>query len=349
MVLFNGKEYCSFKEVAIMLNISVSCLRNYRQLYDSDEDVINACNIFNLNYTDKNGKFFNDARSLCNNYEISYSIFKSMYDKNKSIEDVLSYCIGIRDLFIYTECTTLTKVKIKFNLSDTQLIALKQTISDEKCFRPEMLEIVKCITSNKRISCKSITFDGKTYNSITDLCKAYNINYSTFYKRRKFGYSIKECLRQKRDVGTVVCNNVDYATIKSFSKAVGISESAVRKRLNQGYSPEDIMLAGKKPMSKKCRFVFRNKPYSSYKQLAKVYGIPYSTLRRRLQKGMSLEDAISKRNHKGTQNTFEYEGKSYYSYHEFCSINNLSYKRFMYLLRCGSTVEDAISHCRDKK
>ena len=39
--------------------------------------------------------------------------------------------------------------------------------------------------------------DGKTYNTLRELCKAYNINYSTVRSRLRYGLSLKEALTLK--------------------------------------------------------------------------------------------------------------------------------------------------------
>lgn len=39
--------------------------------------------------------------------------------------------------------------------------------------------------------------DGKTYNTLRELCKAYNINYSTVRSRLRSGLSLKEALTLK--------------------------------------------------------------------------------------------------------------------------------------------------------
>lgn len=39
--------------------------------------------------------------------------------------------------------------------------------------------------------------DGKTYNTLRELCKAYNINYSTVRSRLRSGLNLKEALTLK--------------------------------------------------------------------------------------------------------------------------------------------------------
>lgn len=106
--------------------------------------------------------------------------------------------------------------------------------------------------------------DGKTYNTLRELCKAYNINYSTVRSRLRSGLNLKEALtlKTKSDGKEIKSSGnkrltvdekiklrlqvVDHKgnrfnSLKEMLKHYKITEQAYRKRYKDDWTLEEIL------------------------------------------------------------------------------------------------------------
>ena len=106
--------------------------------------------------------------------------------------------------------------------------------------------------------------DEKTYNTLQELCKAYNINYSTVRSRLRYGLSLKEALtlKTKADSRQIKSSGnkrltadekiklrlqvVDHKgnrfnSLKEMLKHYKITEQAYRKRYKDDWTLEEIL------------------------------------------------------------------------------------------------------------
>lgn len=88
---------------------------------------------------------------------------------------------------------------------------------------------------------------GKRYDSIKDMCNAYNIKVVTFNTRIKNGWSLSDALT--KEVGERGCNRKKckdhlgntYSSISRMCLAYGIDTALYRTRLRQGWQLEDVL------------------------------------------------------------------------------------------------------------
>lgn len=106
--------------------------------------------------------------------------------------------------------------------------------------------------------------DGKTYNTLQELCKAYDINYSTVRSRLRSGLNLRDAitLKTKSDSKEIKSSRnrrltvdekvklrlqvVDHKgnkfnSLKEMLKHYKITEQAYRKRYKDGWTLEEIL------------------------------------------------------------------------------------------------------------
>lgn len=105
---------------------------------------------------------------------------------------------------------------------------------------------MKCVRPRKNW----IGPDGKTYNTLRELCKAYNINYSTVRSRLRYGLSLKEALTLKTKsvdekiklrLQVVDHKGNRFNSLKEMLKHYKITEQAYRKRYKDDWTLEEIL------------------------------------------------------------------------------------------------------------
>lgn len=141
----------------------------------------------------------------------------------------------------------------------------------------------ECLFGKKSLSIKSfgIKFEGIRYSSYSELCKKYNVNYTTFMARRKKGWDIEECVFGKRD-----------RKIKDTSASEKIEK--------------------KKPLN------YQEKVYSSYQEWCEENDVDYELFKKRMNMGWYIDDCIYGRSSDDERAGVEYQGIVYSSFNNLC-------------------------------
>ena len=95
----------------------------------------------------------------------------------------------------------------------------------------------------------------------------------------------------------VVYRGKEYQTMTEALRMLGIkmSTTTIKKRMKKHHmSFEEVIDADNRKFSTGNKYVYKGKEYYSLVELCKVLGIPESTMRKRLAKKMSIEEAIEK-------------------------------------------------------
>ena len=86
-----------------------------------------------------------------------------------------------------------------------------------------------------------------------------------------------------------------YRSRRQAAQALGISESALARRMAKGESPEEAhanLLASKSRSSEGKSIVYGGKSFPNLAALAEAHGLNYPALRWYLLKGTSLDEAV---------------------------------------------------------
>lgn len=141
--------------------------------------------------------------------------------------------------------------------------------------------------------------------------------------------------------------NVDgYDSLKAACEGLGISYSTARVRLKRGWTPRQALGLDPRPPKApggKKREAFGKK--QNLTEWAEETGIPVTTLRSRIHKGATLEEAIKRGNDHSKLSTprYEYKGEML-TINQLCQLSGLNYNLLQYRLKIMHlTAEEAIT------
>jgi len=151
-----------------------------------------------------------------------------------------------------------------------------------------------------------VDFKGKRYRTIKDMCDDYGINPSTYALRRERGMTVKEALttplysneRSKYQNGRhKVTDHLgkEYSSVDKMCKAHGTTLHYYKKAMAEGKSVEEAL---EKPVRKNVGHIVYDhlgNMYYSKKEMCEAYGISFDAFSARRRKGMSLEEALTKK------------------------------------------------------
>ena len=150
----------------------------------------------------------------------------------------------------------------------------------------------KKITTPVRDHCGNIFF------SVIEMCDYYNVSPTSFYKKRKAGKSLEECLSdtRKTKVNYMVKDHLGnkFMSIKEMAEHYGIEYGTLAYRLRKGYSMEEALTKESKyfQTQKKC-CDHNGVEYDSVLDMLKAYGIKKHNFYQRLKRGWTLERALT--------------------------------------------------------
>ena len=138
---------------------------------------------------------------------------------------------------------------------------------------------------NKKTKC--MDHKGIAYDSITEMCDAYDVSPTLYLKRIERGWTIQESLEGKQPYFSR--GGVDYYSQKEVCEAFRIHPNSFRLKLKKGYSIDDIV----DRVSYRVEDHLGNR-YANEAAMCAEYGVKVSTYRARIRKGLSKEEALTK-------------------------------------------------------
>lgn len=144
---------------------------------------------------------------------------------------------------------------------------------------------------------KSIKIKGSTYEYFSDACKEYDINYETASSRVSRGWTYEQALSITSPPNdySIVVNGFKYNTVKEACRCLELPEKTVRYRLKSKWTIEqafEISLPPKIIYSGN-EIVIEGVKYPSLSSAVKAYVFSYDTIKQRIQRGWSVEQAFN--------------------------------------------------------
>lgn len=123
---------------------------------------------------------------------------------------------------------------------------------------------------------KSVTYHGREYSSVLELCRDLGISLTAYYSRKRKGLPLTE---RARPYGQwlrkpVIAGGVEYDSIEDFCAARGISRAAYYQALKDGRPLESI-----KPLNK-IGVDYDGVHYDSLAQAARAQGVSVNKLKK---------------------------------------------------------------------
>ena len=140
---------------------------------------------------------------------------------------------------------------------------------------------------------------GKEFNSEKEMCKHWKVNYTTFIDRKSKGYSLESSLTGK-GVGARKKSCVDHLGNKFSSESEmcrywNIPLERYITYRNRGYSIENVLTGKGIEARKKSCVDHLGNTFESISAMCRAYGIERKTYMKRIERGMSIKEALTKR------------------------------------------------------
>ena len=154
--------------------------------------------------------------------------------------------------------------------------------------------------------CKRLIKDhlGNKYDSCEEMCAAYGINNTDYYRRIRAGWSIEKALTTPDDefiqMGKKQCvdhlGNI-WPSQTAMCKHYGVTKMQIRSRIELGWTLEEILThPEKKSTNKECTDHLGNK-FKSQKDMYAYWGVSESIYKRRIRvMGLSQKEALETKN-----------------------------------------------------
>ena len=200
--------------------------------------------------------------------------------------------------------------------------------------------------------------DGKTYENLSMLAKAYKLPYTTVMSRARSKYSDREIVygrprKKRKNTGDVARHPIviagkSYPSKTAAARHFGIQTSTFNYRLSAGFSPEQAaglvqktQRAGEK-RGPKGTVIVKGQVFPSMSKAASHFGVSESRTHYRMRKGATPEQALGLERY-STAFSIEFRGKMYESQKALAEAHGLDGdlvgKRMRIL---GWTLEEAL-------
>ena len=189
---------------------------------------------------------------------------------------------------------------------------------------------------------------GNKYNSVEEMLKSYGVNKSTYYYKRKCGYSLSDILNKSTKVIFDHKGN-EFTNTTEMCNYYGMSRRLYYKRLKEGKTMAEIFNNSKIIVDK-----YENR-FRSLNSFCKFYKINWSQCKRYINEGVSIDDIVEfcerrKQDRKiGKRTEFfnrgkeiEFEGNTYKSVTDLCDKYNVKYNTYYIRKKRGFTLEECI-------
>lgn len=249
----NGNEFKTIEELADFYGVNVRALKSRLKRGMSLQEAIDKSGFI----IDAYGRKFKTVKQFCNYYRIT----KQTYDEN--------IAKGI------TSVQLSVLIKSIRGRQEYEAFDKKQEMND--AYFKKLMEEKK----NKRRCYKEFDFEGKHFNSMSDLCAEYHIKYNTFMKRQRKGWSLNDCVYGKpkkvKESKPSKVKGFDYNG-KHFKNNVELCEYykidyfAFTRRRKRGLSIEECM------KEDEAKYFVYGKKFNSLKQIANYFNVNINTL-----------------------------------------------------------------------
>lgn len=271
-----------------------------RKEYALPEKEICSCCGAPMLVADHTGKRFFDTSAMCAHWGITSRKLNSVLDSGFSLEDALTKkCKSINSgaVIAADKPDSLSKICRDSDVSYTSVRILLS--------RGLVLE--DAIAQATVIRESSTDPTGKRFKSIKQMCKFWGVSYDWYSRRLKLSGSKEYALSKEDslDYGRVTDGIGNwFSDIHQMSKFHGIQYNTLLNRIKRGLPISEVLYPGKlseirhKPVpivsqsSSHAVFDHIGFEYPSQKAMCEFYSVSTSAFRRRIKRGLSLEQAL---------------------------------------------------------
>lgn len=248
--------------------------------------------------TDHTGKTFKSQAEMAVYYGIEPSLYAKRISRGMSMEEALSTPLRIKREKFYINGNKFYSKKELCNYYNISIDKFNKYVN--LGFTAEEI-VLKHVDSDKRIGLR-YDHKGNRFLNFQDMLEHYNITAATYYQRiGKLGWTLQETLETPIGGSTKITKECldhlgnKFSSIKEMLQAHNQKKTAFVSRHKRGWTLADsIMLPTEDdpipPIDHKGK-IYRNSVV-----MAKAYPVgTYAELRERIEAGMSLEKALTKK------------------------------------------------------
>lgn len=192
--------------------------------------------------------------------------------------------------------------------------------------------------------------DGTEYNSISEMCRHYNVRYSVYNSRISRGYTQAQALGIERDftINHPVTgpDGVTYKSISEAARAFNKSPTLVYKRLVHGWNIEEALATD--PYAKEKYESPDGKKFKRKEDMYRSLGLTRAAYSSRIRHGWNRAEALSVPNlHDNCRHrkrkAITFKGQTYWSITEICKKYGINIDTYYKRINNGWSIEDALT------
>lgn len=337
-----GNEFETLKDMCLYYGISKDTYRYRLKIgMDKEEALTKPLNYSVSKVSDHLGNIFNSKREMCRYWNITYDVFKYRIKKGCSIEEALSldYNGGNVNSTVYDHLGNT------FNSINDMLKNYGITLGAYTHRKKQNWSLEKILTTQVTHRCNKYTDHlGNVYTNYHEMCKKYNVAPQSYTKLLKKGFSVEEILTHRTEACYDHLGN-EFRNVFKMCEYYGIEQATFTDRLENGYSLEEALTikTGKLRGYRKNFYDHKNNGFYSKKEMAKYWGLSYSTLKGRLAKGMTLKDALETPVKEHEKLSYDHLGNKFGSQKEMCEFYNITPNMFTSRKMRGYSLEEILT------
>ena len=186
-----------------------------------------------------------------------------------------------------------------------------------------------------------ITYKGKSYSSMSDLCKEKGLSCDTVEARLKRGWTLEDAVETPIGHNNFITyKGKTYKSLKALCEELGLDRDIIKDRMLYHHSLDKAIEMGDKIPNGK-PIMYKGIQYKSIRKLCKEKNKDYKLVHSRLKNGYTIEEAICSDNlhHKPVI----INGVEYSSISEACRAYKTPASRAISRLQIGWSVEEAVT------
>lgn len=136
---------------------------------------------------------------------------------------------------------------------------------------------------------------GNHFSSVSEMMRAYNIPSRVIYQRiQKLGWSLEKTLTTPvRGMKPLVYKGRTYRSTRELCLTIGVDNHTLDRRVAMGFTLEEAVELGRTHMNWTRSIDHLGNEYPSFKAMCRAYGKHPDTVNFRLDRGYSLELALT--------------------------------------------------------
>ena len=187
---------------------------------------------------------------------------------------------------------------------------------------------------------------GNHFNTITAMCRYWNVNPVLYQNRMRIGWSVEDALTKPEKEMKKECTDHlgnRFESISAMCNHYGTTKSRYSRLLKQGESLEYALTSkGFKFKHQKCTDHEGNE-FVSFAAMCKYWNIPETTYKHREEKGMTVKEILTTPIKKRTLEWIDMFGNKFSTQQEMCNYWNVKMNHYIGRLKLGWSQVEALT------